>query len=253
MSEGFHIFMSLSFHPHHDPEHISQLLSDGLKKVKPIDGRSELDLQWVKFTDVDECGLRFHIAFDCTNRLLKNSQENVVLLSIYKTMRHTGISMTTGVIEHFMKADVGLGALDHHTRNQEDFQANLSDKDNIYNEAIKNEVLLKQVPLFSNLTEDNIKKLSDNSQRLYFSEDQIIIRKGDTDNRLFIIADGVISIQLNNDGEKKTEIAKLGVGEFFGEMALMTSNPRAADSICSTIFCFTSCAKRYGQNYSVRK
>ena len=231
MSEGFHIFISLSFHPHHDPEYISQLLSDALKRVKPVDGRSELDLQWVKFTDVDEYGLKFHVAFDCTNRLLKNSQENVVLLSIYKVMRHAGISMTTGVIEHFIKPDVGLGALEHQTRNQRDFQSTLSDKGNIYNEAIRNQTLLKQVLLFSNLPDDQIKNIADNSHRLHFSKDQAIIKQGDSDSRLFIIADGVIGIQLTSEDKNTTEIARLGVGEFFGEMALMTGEPRTADAI----------------------
>ncbi len=41
MSEGFHIFNKLHFHPKHDPQHISQLLYNALKKVKPIDDDKE--------------------------------------------------------------------------------------------------------------------------------------------------------------------------------------------------------------------
>ena len=231
MSEGFHIFTALSFHPHHDPEHISELLFDALKKVRPVDGRPELDLQWVKFTGVDEFGLKFHIAFDCTNRMMKNSQENVVMLEIYKVMRHAGVNMTPGLLQNFLKADVGLGALEQYTRSHKDFQSTLSDKGNIYNESIKNQVLLKQVPLFSNLDQDQIEIIAETSERLQFAKGQTIIKQGESDNRLFIIADGVVSIELNQADGSKTELGRLGVGEFFGEMALMTGEPRTADVI----------------------
>ena len=231
MSEGFHIFTTLSFHPHHDPAHISELLFDALKKVRPVDGRPELDLQWVKFTGVDEFGLKFHIAFDCTNRMMKNSQENVVMLEIYKVMRHAGVNMTPGLLQNFLKPDVGLGALEQYTRSHKDFQSTLSDKGNIYNESIKNQVLLKQVPLFSNLDQEQIQIIADTSERLQFAKDQTIIKQGELDNRLFIIADGVVSIELIQPDGSKTELGRLGVGEFFGEMALMTGEPRTADVI----------------------
>lgn len=230
MSEGFHIFTTLSFHPHHDPAHISELLFDALKKVRPVDGRPELDLQWVKFTGVDEFGLRFHIAFDCTSRMMKNSQENVVMLEIYKVMRHAGVNMTPGLLQNFLKPDVGLGALEQYTRSHKDFQSSLSDKGNIYNESIKNQVLLKQVPLFSNLDQDQIEIIAETSERLQFAKGQTIIKQGESDNRLFIIADGVVSIELNQADGSKTELGRLGVGEFFGEMALMTGEPRTADA-----------------------
>jgi len=230
MSEGFHIFTTLSFHPHHDPAHIGELLFDALKKVRPVDGRPELDLQWVKFTGVDEFGLRFHIAFDCTSRMMKNSQENVVMLEIYKVMRHAGVNMTPGLLQNFLKPDVGLGALEQYTRSHKDFQSTLSDKGNIYNESIKNQVLLKQVPLFLNLDQEQIQIIADTSQRLQFAKGQTIIKQGESDNRLFIIADGVVSIELNQADGSKTELGRLGVGEFFGEMALMTGEPRTADA-----------------------
>ena len=230
MSEGFHIFTTLSFHPHHDPAHIGELLFDALKKVRPVDGRPELDLQWVKFTGVDEFGLRFDIAFDCTSRMMKNSQENVVMLEIYKVMRHAGVNMTPGLLQNFLKPDVGLGALEQYTRSHKDFQSTLSDKGNIYNESIKNQVLLKQVPLFSNLDQDQIEIIAETSERLQFAKGQTIIKQGESDNRLFIIADGVVSIELNQADGSKTELGRLGVGEFFGEMALMTGEPRTADA-----------------------
>ena len=121
MSEGFHIFNSFSFHPKHDPQHISQLLLNALKKVKPADGRDHLSLQWVKFVDVDEYGLKFVIAFDCLDRMLKNSQQDVVLLEVHKTLKHAGISMSVGRLSTILEEDAGFHALKPNSRIPEDF------------------------------------------------------------------------------------------------------------------------------------
>ena len=94
MSEGFYIFNTLSFHPKENPKIISDLLQKALDKVKPIDGREKLNLKWVKFVDVDEFGLKFAVTFDCTNRLFKNSQQNVVLTAIHETLAREGIAMS---------------------------------------------------------------------------------------------------------------------------------------------------------------
>jgi branched-chain amino acid transport system substrate-binding protein len=92
-------------------------------------------------------------------------------------------------------------------------------------------VLLKQVPLFLNLDQEQIQIIADTSQRLQFAKDQTIIKQGESDNRLFIIADGVVSMELIQPDGSKTELSRLGVGVFFGEMALMTGETRTANVI----------------------
>ena len=114
MSEGFHIFNKIYFHPSHDPENISKLLYNALKKAKPADGREQLDLQWVRFIGANEFGLEFVVAFDCTKRILKNSQQNTVMMEIHKTLRHAGVQMSSGKLYAHLDKDVGLEALDNH-------------------------------------------------------------------------------------------------------------------------------------------
>ena len=111
MSEGFHIFNTISFHPRHDPRYISELITNALCNVTPVDGRQTLGLKWVKFIEVDEYGLKFAVAFDCTNRLLKNSQQNVVLTEIHQVLAQAGISMSVGRLTNFFDEDTSLSAL----------------------------------------------------------------------------------------------------------------------------------------------
>ena len=230
MSEGFHIFNKLHFHPKHDPQHISQLLYNALKKVKPVDGREQLNLQWVRFIGVNEYGLEFAVAFDCTDRIKKNSQQDVVMMEIHKTLRHAGISMSAGKLYSVLDNDVGLKALDTH-RLEEHYEPRKSSEFNPYNESIKNKVLLEKIPIFMSLSKQEIESVANNSERIHFTKDQYIIKQNDSGDSLFIIADGVVNVTIDNDKGEKIMISKLGVGDFFGEMSLMTGEPRTANNI----------------------
>ncbi|RZO33829.1 MAG: mechanosensitive ion channel [Rhodobacteraceae bacterium] len=230
MNEGFRLFSSLSFNPKHDPQHISQLLQNALKKVKPVDGRDQLDFQWVKFSDVDEYGLKFLIGFDCTDLFMKISQQNAVMLEIHKTLQHAGIRMTVGKLYSQLDDDVGLDALQT-SRISDDFEDQFSAEFNPYNEAIKNKVLLKKVPIFMSMNGEELELLAESCKRLHFNQGDSIIKQNDPGDSLYVIADGVVSVQLDlKNGDRKT-VSRLGVGDFFGEMSLMTGEPRTAHII----------------------
>ena len=232
MSEGFHIFNKLYFHPSHDPENISKLLYNALKKVKPVDGREQLHRQWVKFIGVTENGLEFAVAFDCTKRILKNSMQDVVLMEIHKTLRHAGIQMSAGRLYGKLENDIGLNALDMH-RTAEDFEKRKVSEFNPYNESIKNRVLLEKIPIFMSLDSQDLNEIAENAERLHFEKDDFIIKQNDNGDSLYVINDGVVSVYLDNN-EEKVYLAKLGVGDFVGEGSLLTGEPRSANVIAET-------------------
>ncbi len=233
MSEGFHIFNKLYFHPSHDPENISKLLYNALKKVKPVDGREQLHRQWVKFIGVTEKGLEFAVAFDCTKRILKNSMQDVVLMEIHKTLRHAGIQMSAGRLYGKLENDIGLNALDMH-RAPEDFEKRKVSNYNPYNESIKNRVLLDKIPIFMSLNSEDLNEIAENAERLHFEKDDYIIKQHDSGDSLYVINDGVVSVYLDNENKEKVFLAKLGVGDFVGEGSLLTGEPRSANVIAET-------------------
>jgi potassium-dependent mechanosensitive channel len=231
-SEGYQTLIYLSFHPSHEPQFIKQLLYDALEKVKPIDGRLALGLQWAGFIDVDEYGLKFGIKFDCTDRSSRAGQTDAVLMEIHKTMRHSGVTMTAGRIITHAQEDVGLKALRNELqRKPDDFEPHLSGQANPYNESIKNKVLIQKVPIFNTIRQSDIELIAQNSVRKKYEKSEYIVTQNDSSKSLFIIADGVVSVQLSNGNDSQSEIAKLGVGDFFGEMSLMTGKLRTADII----------------------
>jgi CRP-like cAMP-binding protein len=56
-----------------------------------------------------------------------------------------------------------------------------------------------------------------------------VFREGDEGNAMYVIQSGKIAIQKRING-KKTTLSVLAKGDFFGEMSLLESHPRAADA-----------------------
>jgi potassium efflux system protein len=60
---------------------------------------------------------------------------------------------------------------------------------------------------------------------------QIIVRQGEAGDSLFIIVEGVVNVQVRLEDNNVIEVARLGAGSFFGEMALLTGQDRTATVI----------------------
>ncbi|RMG01429.1 MAG: hypothetical protein D6726_09560, partial [Nitrospirae bacterium] len=64
-------------------------------------------------------------------------------------------------------------------------------------------------------------------------EGQVLIKEGDRSRSVFIILRGTVKIFITIGG-KDMDIAKLGPGDIFGEMAFITGNPRSATVVSSS-------------------
>jgi len=62
--------------------------------------------------------------------------------------------------------------------------------------------------------------------RLY-APGEIVVEQGEQGGELFIIEEGEVVVELLTEG-RQVSVARLGAGKFFGEMGLMTGEPRAA-------------------------
>ncbi len=64
---------------------------------------------------------------------------------------------------------------------------------------------------------------------LYYNPGERIIAAGEVEKRMYIILEGEVAITLS-DGEVKAVVAKLGKGDFFGEISIFSRRPRSADA-----------------------
>lgn len=88
-------------------------------------------------------------------------------------------------------------------------------------------LFLKRVPLFENLSPGDIKQVAALAQEESFSDGASLVREGDIGDVMFIIVSGEVRVWISQV-QKEIELARRKAGEYVGEMALISKEPRSA-------------------------
>ena len=86
--------------------------------------------------------------------------------------------------------------------------------------------LLARAPLLAGVDADGIAAISRRIVEIEFSKDHVIARQGEVGTGFFLVARG--SVRVVRDGQA---IARLGPGDFFGELSVLDGQPRVAQVI----------------------
>ena len=86
--------------------------------------------------------------------------------------------------------------------------------------------MLQEVPLFSSLDKKAINNIANSAGKKTYKSGITIAKEGEKAVSFYLILDGAVEVHRG-----KEVLAKLGKGQFFGEMALFDDQPRSADVI----------------------
>ena len=89
-----------------------------------------------------------------------------------------------------------------------------------------------RLPIFAPLSEDETEKLARGSYVRVFAPGEPIVRMGQEGNSMFVIVRGTVKVQVPENGHQKT-INTLKENDFFGEMSLLTGEPRSATVVAT--------------------
>ncbi len=89
--------------------------------------------------------------------------------------------------------------------------------------------ILREVPIFSELGEEQIGTIMEMTVRRTFHKNTMIVIEEDSADTLYIIDTGSVKITRLNDEGREVILAILGSSEFFGEMALLDGQGRSAN------------------------
>ena len=84
---------------------------------------------------------------------------------------------------------------------------------------------LAQVDLFAPLDDDARRQLAARTHQRMFGTGEVIVRQGEAGASLFVVHQGEVVVRLDPDGR---EVARTRPGGVFGEMSLLTGDPRTA-------------------------
>jgi small-conductance mechanosensitive channel/CRP-like cAMP-binding protein len=91
---------------------------------------------------------------------------------------------------------------------------------------------LSAVDIFSPLTAEELVRLASASGSHTYAPGETIIRAGEAGDSMFVVNSGAVEVRVSDNGRPRT-VATLGEGAFFGEMALLTGQLRAANVVAT--------------------
>jgi CRP/FNR family transcriptional regulator, cyclic AMP receptor protein len=90
------------------------------------------------------------------------------------------------------------------------------------------EIELREVPLFSEMDEQEVAGIRDIMDVMKFKSGQVIIREGEMGDLFYVITEGRVEVIIRDADGSDVVLHEAGPGDFFGELSMLTNEPRSA-------------------------
>ena len=206
---GFELFFTFDFEI--SPDRVLRILEAGVKSAAvPLDHSKSK----VKIDKVTEEGVVYKTSYWLDHEAVSIGEA-----------RH---SVAKSILHHLHQAGLGLARL----------------KQDIYYDKMPPRTLdiisdfttiLRRIEIFHEFEDAEIEKLSRKLKKVKLKAGTTVVRANDPGESMFIILEGLLAVfaQSESSGEQN-QIDQLVPGEFFGEMSLLTGEPRSATITCVT-------------------
>lgn len=98
--------------------------------------------------------------------------------------------------------------------------------------------MLRQTIVFESLTEEQIAHLAERIEYCRLEAGSVLFSEGEVDATLYIVADGVIEMSRKRADGTDEVLGRIGVGDYIGEIGLLTGSARAVTARAITNACF---------------
>lgn len=100
---------------------------------------------------------------------------------------------------------------------------------------------LKKIPFLSRLSDEVLITLAERAKSVKYPKQTMVVTEGDETSSLFIILSGKVRVFSSDDKSKEVTLLIQEPGSYFGEIALLTDEPRSASvmtleqTVCAVI------------------
>ncbi len=92
---------------------------------------------------------------------------------------------------------------------------------------------LSTVPLFRELERSAVRGFAEVTREQRFAKGALIVSEGDAGDALYVVRSGEVKVVLVGDDGREVILQVLGVGDHFGELALIDGRPRSAHVVAT--------------------
>jgi cAMP-dependent protein kinase regulator len=99
----------------------------------------------------------------------------------------------------------------------------------------KHEGFLKSVPIFQNLDPYELALIADALKTCNFKQNEFVIKENEYGDVFYIVEDGSAIATKTFNNKKPVTVKEYKKGDYFGELSLIKTQPRAANIIASVM------------------
>jgi CRP-like cAMP-binding protein len=189
------------------PEIVKKVI---LRTIKDIDLIAQTPEPGVWVSKFEQSDLTYTIQYWIENHHDGQSTQDEVLTHIWYSLARAGIGDHFGV---------------HKDDNLLPEERRLGYRDTILDKIQKS---LRGFGLLMNLSDAQIKILSEAAQLNLYATGEDLVREGEEGDSMFFIKSGDVKIYIDRNEENQIPVDRRVAGEFFGEMSLLTGQVRSA-------------------------
>ncbi len=182
------------------PNRVRAVVFEALKDAKYVLGTPAPSVLVSAF---GESGVNYRVEFWIDDPSLDDEARDEVLSAIYYALRRANMEIPYPIRVEYQRESVPVTLVPVERRREE----------------------IARVDIFAPLSAEAKVRLADASSERLFGGGQTIVREGQAGESMFVVVSGRVRVTL---GSRTNEVATIGPGGYFGEMSLLTGEPRTA-------------------------
>jgi small-conductance mechanosensitive channel/CRP-like cAMP-binding protein len=206
---GCHLSMGVSYDT--PPNRARQVILDVLRETPQVGSNPSPMVYLVNYGDF---AINFTIKFFIDDYALIDIVQSDVMDRLWYAFRREGISIPFPVRD----------------MRQRDAVADEQAQRVAEQKAIRQ--LLSGVDMFQSLSSEEMSRLVDRARFQLFASGENLCRQGEAGDSFYIISRGRVTVLMKGTGDQPVVVAHLDSGSFFGEMSLLTGEPRSG-TVCA--------------------
>ena len=197
------------------PEHVTKVILAAAQEAIGPEGPMAQPAPRVRVKRASQAGIEYCLEYNLrTNETTPDSARHTLVTDIVRHLQHSGLSLA------YPRQDVFHAPMRAQVRGWRTAQGRIEQ--------------LHNIALFAGLSDDEDAYIAEHMTMHNMRRGDVVVERGDEGHSMFILAEGLLSVIVDDEDNKQIELTKLVPGDFFGEASLLTGEKRSATVKCDT-------------------